>query len=280
MNASANAEKVAEVARDYYDSTDADSFYFHVWGGEDIHIGIYEQADESIFDASRRTVERLASKLELNADTRVLDLGAGYGGAARWLAKNHGCHVECLNLSGVQNERNRHLTAEQGLREKIGVTDGSFEEVPFEDASFDALWSQDAILHSGHKKKVFEEAARVMKPGARFVFTDPMQADDADTARLGPVLERIHLDHMGSPGMYEKLAGEVGLSFVGFDDLTPQLINHYSSVRRDLEARRDELLSHCSEAYLDRMVKGLGHWVAAGTEGLLRWGILTVEKAG
>jgi sarcosine/dimethylglycine N-methyltransferase len=39
------AEGIA-VARDYYDSDEADGFYSAIWGGEDIHIGIYEATDD------------------------------------------------------------------------------------------------------------------------------------------------------------------------------------------------------------------------------------------
>lgn len=34
--------EVVETARDYYNSPDADNFYFHIWGGEDIHVGLYD----------------------------------------------------------------------------------------------------------------------------------------------------------------------------------------------------------------------------------------------
>ncbi len=80
--------EVVSTARDYYNSEDADNFYFHIWGGEDIHIGLYEHEDEEIATASRRTVEYMARQVPgLNAESRVLDLGAGYGGAARYLAR-------------------------------------------------------------------------------------------------------------------------------------------------------------------------------------------------
>ena len=55
--------EVVETARSYYNSDDADNFYFHVWGGEDIHIGLYEAPGESIAAASRRTVQRMASEV-------------------------------------------------------------------------------------------------------------------------------------------------------------------------------------------------------------------------
>jgi len=60
---SANYSEVVQTARDYYNSDDADNFYFHVWGGEDIHIGLYQTADEPIASASERTVATMADKL-------------------------------------------------------------------------------------------------------------------------------------------------------------------------------------------------------------------------
>jgi len=271
---------VVKTAQEYYNSDDADNFYYHVWGGEDIHIGIYEEAGEAIADASQRTVAAMASqcRLNLNPETRVLDVGAGYGGAARWLAKQFGCHVTCLNLSEAQNERNRRMNAEQGLSELIEVVDGSFEEIPAADGMFDIAWSQDAILHSGRRDRVLAEVDRVLKPGAEFIFTDPMQADDCPPGVLQPVLERIHLDSLGSISFYRQQAQRLGWEELSLFDLTPQLVTHYSRVRQELEQRRAYLGKQVSEAYMERMIQGLGHWIDAGKHGYLSWGILHFRK--
>src|SRR5690606_16853278 len=72
-----------DITEAYYDSDEADRFYFHIWGGEDIHVGIYEPGD-TIREASKRTVARMIEQVgEITKDMRVLDLGAGYGGSAR-----------------------------------------------------------------------------------------------------------------------------------------------------------------------------------------------------
>src|SRR5690606_32101857 len=198
------------VARDYYDSAEADDFYANVWGGEDIHIGLYDATDD-IRTASRLTVDRMIGKLGPLAGKRVIDLGAGYGGAARVLAGEHAAHVTCLNLSAVENERNRALTAAAGLGERITVGDGSYDAMPFGDASFDVAWSQDAILHAPDRGKVLDEAARVLKPGGLFAFTDPMQADDIeDTSVLQPIYDRIHLPDLASIGYYREALGKRG----------------------------------------------------------------------
>jgi sarcosine/dimethylglycine N-methyltransferase len=276
---SSEYSQVVETARAYYNSADADNFYFHVWGGEDIHIGVYQTADETIGNASRRTVQRMASlPAGLDRDSRVLDLGAGYGGAARHLAKRFGCHVTALNLSETENARNRQMNGEQGLEQLIDVVDGSFEDVPAGDASFDLVWSQDAILHSGHRDRVIAEAARVLRAGGELVFTDPMQADDCPPDVLQPVLDRIHLSSLGSPAFYREQAASNRLREERFLPMTEQLVTHYSRVRDELLANRDRLRGLVSDDYIERMLTGLGHWVDAGTNGWLCWGIMHFRK--
>ena len=267
------------VARDYYNSHDADNFYFHIWGGEDIHIGLYEDQHESISAASRRTVRTMAEKLPgLGADHRVLDIGAGYGGAARYLATAYGCRVTALNLSEVENERNRQMNREQQLADRIDVVDGSFEELPFDDASYDFVWSQDALLHSGNREQVITEVARVLRPGGVFIMTDPMQEASVSKEALQPVLDRIHLDTLGSAPFYRAQATANGLEWAGFEEHTHQLPLHYGRVLAETEAREDEIQHHVSAEYIQRMKAGLRHWIDAGENGRLEWGIILMNK--
>jgi len=272
---------VVETARHYYNSDDADNFYFHVWGGEDIHIGLYASSDEPIASASRRTVEVMSNQLVQTPgpNTRVLDVGAGYGGAARYLASTHGCRLTALNLSERENERNRETNRMLGLDQVIDVVDGSFESIPAENASFDLVWSQDAILHSGHRDRVIGEIARVLRPGGELIFTDPMQADDCPEGVLQPVLDRIHLDSLGSVAFYREAAARHELSELRVFELTNNLGVHYMRVRDELERVRNELAGKVSDAYIERMLAGLGHWVEAGERGYLCWGILHFRKS-
>jgi sarcosine/dimethylglycine N-methyltransferase len=271
--------EAVETARTYYNSDDADRFYATIWGGEDIHIGLYEGPDDSIFDASRRTVATMAQRLDgLPRGARVLDLGSGYGGAARYLAAERGLNVVALNLSEAQNERARALVAEQGLSDHIEVVDGSFEDVPFEAGTFDAAWSQDAILHSGDRPKVLSEVARVLRPGGHFVMTDPMQSDDCPAGVLDPILARIHLESLASPSFYRTEGARLGLRDRGFEDLTSQLVAHYSAVLAETQRRQEELSKVVDPEYIERMKTGLGHWIEGGKRGHLAWGIFHFER--
>jgi cyclopropane fatty-acyl-phospholipid synthase-like methyltransferase len=281
MSEEAGSASVTATTEAYYDSSEADSFYAAIWGGEDIHIGIYEDPDEVVARASARTVETIAAQLEmLTPKSRVLDLGAGYGGAGRALATRFGCQVDCLNLSEVQNDRNRVLTREAGLDDRVRVVHANFESVPGPDEAYDAVWSQDAILHSGARERVLSEVSRVLAPGGHFVFTDPMQTDNCPPDVLQPVLDRIHLDSLASPGFYRKNLEGLGFEEVGFSEMTDQLRNHYVRVRKELEGRREEMVERCGLDYVAQMIEGLEHWVNAADRGHLTWGIFHFQKRG
>lgn len=272
--------RVVQTARDYYNSEDADNFYFHVWGGEDIHVGLYRSDDEAIADASRRTVQRMSEILgPLGENDRVLDLGAGYGGSMRFLAKQFGCRCVALNLSEVENARDREKNEAQGLDELIDVVDGDFTNLDYPDGEFDVVWSQDAFLHSGDRERVCAEAARVLKPGGRMIFTDPMQSDEADPERLQPIYDRIHLDSLGSPGFYRRTLEALGMEELVWEDHGEQLPRHYARVKRELEANEEALRSRgVSDDYIQKMKAGLQHWVDGGQRGDLEWGIFLFRK--
>ncbi|MGH3789130.1 MAG: methyltransferase domain-containing protein [Pseudonocardiaceae bacterium] len=266
------------TARDYYNSDDADTFYAIVWGGEDIHVGMYPDEAEAIDSASRRTVQTMAGLGDLTRESAVLDLGAGYGGAARYLTRAYGCRVTCLNLSEVENERSRRMNAEQGLEELIEVVDGSFEDLPFQDNAFDVVWSQDSLLHSGDRARVLEEAVRVLRPGGQMIFTDPMATEHTSKEDLKPILQRLQLDTLATPAFYRRELLRLGVRSVDFHDHSEQLPRHYQRVYDELVRRQAELEGKVSDAYCTRMLDGLQHWVQGGKAGKLAWGIFCARN--
>merc|ERR1712050_91034 len=106
-----------------------------------------------------------------------MDMCSAYGGCARRIASEYGSFVSCVDLSKKAND------------------------------SFDVVLSEDSFLHAGqYREGAIQEAARVLKPGGHFVFTDIMQSDDCDLDQIAPVYRRIQLDDMGSPAKYTKWA--------------------------------------------------------------------------
>lgn len=280
MGAESNSgDSVARRAEEYYDSGDADLFYYRIWGGEDIHIGIYGSEDEEISVASSRADDRMISLLPERSETlRIVDLGAGYGGSARAIVRRMDAHVACLNLSEIQNDRNREKNREAGLQDRVDVVYGNFEELPFGDGEFDVVWSQEAFLHSASRDKIFEEVNRVLRPGGQLLFTDPLQTETADPKALQPVLDRIHLDSLGSVSVYRAMAERLGWNEATVSESPDNLRIHYTRVQQELRRHADALRGEISSEYIERMDAGLSAWIEAARAGALSWGLFQFVK--
>jgi len=272
-------EDIRNITESYYDSDDADTFYSTIWGGEDLHVGRYATTSD-IRTASDLSIEAMIDRLPpIDANTRVLDLGAGYGGAMRTLVRKTGCEAVGLNISETQNEYNLGKIRAAKLGNRIRVRHGAFEDVPEPDASVDVVWSQDSFLHSDQRATVLAEAWRVLKPGGHLIFTDPMQADDADPEQLQPVYDRLSLNSLGSPRFYREAAEALGFETLAQEDSLADLRTHYARVREELLANYDRLRDNGASAdYLDKMSIGLQNWVKAADDGHLAFGIQHFRK--
>ncbi|MFJ9407762.1 SAM-dependent methyltransferase [Streptomyces sp. NPDC101393] len=270
----------AEAARRYYGTDDVDAFYAAVWGGEDIHTGIYAHDDEPVAKASRRTEERAAATAagRLGPGATVLDLGSGYGGPARYLAGHFGCRVVALNISEPQNERHRKTNAERGLDGLIEVVTGSFQDIPYPAGHFDVVWSQEAFCHSPDRRRLLSEAVRVLAPQGELVFTDLMATDGTPPEKLRAVVARLEVEALATPHFYRRELAGLGLADVTFEDHSEQLLTHYLRLTEETRRRADELRGVISPGYLDGLLENLPRWVEACQEDLLSWGIFNCRR--
>ena len=140
-------------------------------------LGALDQFHTGGLRASRELLE-LA---QIRADDRVLDIGAGLAGPARLLASTRGCHVDCLELSPDYCAGAVLLNRLTGLDDRIEVHAGSALDLPFPNASFDAVWMQNVGMNIADKRKLYAEIHRVLKPGGRFAFQE-IAAGEAATS--------------------------------------------------------------------------------------------------
>ncbi|KAL8811901.1 MAG: hypothetical protein Q9223_001412 [Gallowayella weberi] len=281
----APSNPTADTAKDYYDDASTDRFYTLLWGGQDIHAGIYSSTND-ITAASIATVAKMAdtlleSGMTLDYKTRILDLGAGYGGAARFLAKKYECEVVCLNLSRVQNDRNRELNRQEGLVEKVHVFEGVFEEVPASvGGDFDVIWSQDSFLHSLNRDQIVSEIDRLLRKDGegRVVFTDIMASADAwkkQPELMERMMERLHLSSLATVEFYQAAFKGKGFRNLGYWDGVGHFGTHYRRLGEELERRKEDLLGQgVDEKVMERHTGGMKKWVEAKEMGCVQWGIL------
>src|SRR5205085_6810649 len=98
------------------------------------------------------------------ASKDVLEIGCGTGVHARLLAEA-GAKLTAIDLTPTAVELTRRRLELSGLQADVREADA--EQLPFDDASFDFIWSWGVIHHSAHTERVVEELARVLRPGGR-----------------------------------------------------------------------------------------------------------------
>jgi SAM-dependent methyltransferase len=111
----------------------------------------------------------LASAVGIEPSTRVLDLGCGIGGPARYLAARFGCRVSGVDLSPDFIEAATYLTERCGLSDRVAFQVGDALHLPFEDAAFDAVFLQHTALYA--------EVRRVLAPGGRLATYDLVRGE-------------------------------------------------------------------------------------------------------
>ncbi|MFJ8477456.1 methyltransferase domain-containing protein [Kitasatospora sp. NPDC094011] len=274
------AHRADGTARTFYNTPETDDFYRLTWGGENIHLGIYRDGDETIRQAAQRTVESAARSVEegLDGTSAVLDLGSGFGGAARHLAATYGCRVVALNISDRQNRGHRARNLELGLDSRIQVVTGSFNDIPAADGSFDVVWSQEAFCHSGDRARTLAEAVRVLRPGGHLVFTDLMAASPDHQEALRPFCERLRIGDLATPDFYRARLAGLGITGAAFDDLSAHVPVHYARLRDEVGRRAEELADRGGPEQLERLRTNLDHCLEACEEGLLAWGLFHGRK--
>ncbi len=130
--------------------------------------------DEFHIRGRAATVE-LASRASLTAGMRVLDVGCGLGGSARYLATEYQCHVTGVDLTQEYVDAANALGKLVDLQSAVEFRQANALELPFDDRTFDLVWTEHVQINIADKHAFYAEIARVLKPGGRLVFHDIFQ---------------------------------------------------------------------------------------------------------
>lgn len=170
------------------------------------------------------TVEEYAGFVEwlgLDASHHVLDVGCGSGGPVLHVARLTGARVTGIdiNADGITTATRRAEDAGLADRAAFHVVDAD-AALPFDEATIDAIISLDAMCHMPLRAHVLEQWHRVLKPGGRAVFTDPVVVTGPVSNAEIAVRSSIGRFLFVPPGANEQFISNAGLRLVRAADLS------------------------------------------------------------
>ncbi len=185
------------------------------------HLKILDLApiDEFHIGGRRFTLE-LARQLGLNETMQILDVGCGLGGAARCLAVEFGCKVTGIDLSEEYCRIASMFTQKLGLDSHVSYYQANALDMPFEDGTYDLLWTQHASMNIADKSELYAEMWRVLKPGGRLVIYDALAGDGGPIHFPVPWAREANISHLIRPQQLRIILEETGFEILSWQDTT------------------------------------------------------------
>jgi len=180
--------------------------------------------------------EELAALLKPLPGERILDIGSGVGGPARWIAAKFGCHVTGVDLTPEFCEAAEALNAAAGMTDRVTIKPGSATNLPLPDTSFDRAYSQNVVMNIADKKQVYREAFRVLRPGGMLALSNICAGATGEPFFPVPWATTPATSFLATPEQTRADLVATGFEIVSFRDTTdallPAVIHHLQRLER------------------------------------------------
>lgn len=273
---SENIRSIVTSTKDYYDGP-ADQIYRTIWG-DNVHLGVPCGESCPHPEAMEHTNEIMARAVNLQPQTRVLDLGCGYGSTARYLAANYGCPVTGTNISEKELELARERAGEAGLDHLLTFEYGDFHHLEYPDQSYDVVWSQESFLHGADKAQILAECRRVLVPGGTLAFTDILVRQGTPEADRQRIYDRVKSPDMWDLEDYNQALLDLEFRVQQVTDWSQYVARSYGWVRDRLQENRQALLARVDDDTIQRTIDALTFWVDSANAGKIGWVFIVAEK--
>jgi sarcosine/dimethylglycine N-methyltransferase len=182
-----------------------------------------------------KATHEMVALLEPRSGERILDIGGGIGGPARWIAARFGCHVTCLDLTPEFCRAAEELNAATGLSDRVRVVEGSASDLPFAEETFDRAYSENVAMNVEEKQRFYAEAFRVLRPGAVFAFSHSGAGRRGGPDYPLPWAAGPATSFLSSPEETQDQVVAAGFEVLVFRDKTEEVLPDLRENRRRLE---------------------------------------------
>lgn len=178
--------------------------------------------------------QEVAALLKPQAGEKLLDIGSGIGGPARWMAAKFGVHVTGVDLTPEFCEAAEALNRAAGLADRVHILNGSALALPVPDADFDAAYSQNVIMNIADKRAFYREAYRALRPGGRLALSN-VCAGAGEPYFPVPWATTSATSFLATPAEMRADLAAAGFEIVEFRDTTDRIIELQRRNREQLQ---------------------------------------------
>ena len=168
----------------------------------------------------RAATLELARAAGLDASKRVLDIGSGIGGTSRCLAKEFGCRVTGIDLTDEYCRAAAMLSAKIGLAHLVDFHQGDATDLPFDDQTFDVVWTEHVAMNIPDKTRLYKEMHRVLKPGGTLAIYDVLAGPSGPVLFPVPWARTPETSFLVQPSELRRLLEEAGFTVSDWSDTT------------------------------------------------------------
>ena len=202
-------------------------------------------------------IDIFIEKLEINEKTKILDVGSGIGGPARYLADKTGAEITAIELQSDQNNLAKDLTKKCGLSNKVNHICGDILDYDFKNQTFDAVVSWLTLYHIANHEILLKKLFDLLNPNGLFYtedITSRINLSNADRKEIKKEIYGIHLPYFDKyisnleQNGFKLIFGEDMSS--SWTDFTKERIKKYNSEKeRNIKVHGKEVYESLNSFY-------------------------------
>ena len=202
-------------------------------------------------------IDIFIEKLEINEKTKILDVGSGMGGPARYIANKTGAEITAIELQSDQNNLAKDLTKKCGLSNKVNHICGDILDYDFKNQTFDAVVSWLTLYHIANHEILLKKLFDLLNPNGFFYTEDITSRINLSGADLKEIKKEIYGIHLPYFDKYISNLEQNGFKLIfsedmssSWTDFTKERIKKYNSEKeRNIRVHGKEVYDSLNSFY-------------------------------
>lgn len=209
----------------------------------------YDRADDAtLVEAVHRITTKVTDTLGLRPGEQVLDAGCGPGETAVHLARTRQVRVTGVTVSDVEIATAQARARAAGVEDLATFQYGDYTQLPFADATFDAVLALESLQNAVELPVVLAEFYRVLKPGGRLSFSDFSLENEHPAERIATFRSTLKLPNLPRHAEWLELTHAAGFTVEEHTQCGPRVFGMKAKYLEAAMARRDDVAGKFGDA--------------------------------